>query len=155
MDEQECIFEIVDGVLTIVPKEKSVHEQPNAYQRSSSIASSSSTPSLSEPERDESSSPLLLLKPLSPPPQTDQSADILDLFSAPLTSINPITKNSKTLLDDSLSSVSSYGEHSIENKKQATTSIPRSSSPINHSTKSSSIKGRRREKKKNSFYKYL
>ncbi|CAF1557413.1 unnamed protein product, partial [Adineta ricciae] len=79
MDEQECILEIVNGVLTIVPKDKSTsssssssslsnsrnkrHEQQNinynsSKARTSSIASSNSTPSLSEQEqeRDESSS---------------------------------------------------------------------------------------------------
>jgi hypothetical protein len=165
MDEQECILEIVDGVLTIVPKDKStssssspIAERQNQKidsstpykQRSSSIASSVSTPSLSEHERDDLSSPLIHLhdKPLSPPLPTERSVDVLDLFSTP---INPTNSSAKTLLDDSLSSVSSYGERSIENKKQAS-SIPRSSSPINHETKSSSIKGKTTQK---SFYKYL
>jgi hypothetical protein len=176
MDEQECILEIVDGVLTIVPKVKSstsssigeqennnynkifqIDSAKNPKQRSSSIASSTSTPSLSEQEqeRDEfssisSSKPFALVhdKPLSPPPppppplQTEQSADVLDLFSTPIISITPTNKIQKTLLDDSLSSVSSYGEHPIETKKQQT-SILRSSSPINHKPKSSSIKGKR------------
>jgi hypothetical protein len=175
MDEQECILEIVDGVLTIVPKDKSstsssigeqennnynkifqIDSAKNPKQRSSSIASSTSTPSLSEQEqeRDEfssisSSKPFALVhdKPLSPPPpppplQTEQSADVLDLFSTPIISITPTNKIQKTLLDDSLSSVSSYGEHPIETKKQQT-SILRSSSPINHKPKSSSIKGKR------------
>ncbi len=158
MDEQECILEIVDGVLTIVPKDKStsssssIAERQNQKidsstpykQRSSSIASSVSTPSLSEHERDDLSSPLIHLhdKPLSPPLPTERSVDVLDLFSTP---INPTNSSAKTLLDDSLSSVSSYGERSIENKKQAS-SIPRSSSPINHETKSSSIKGKTTQK---------
>jgi hypothetical protein len=77
-------------------------------------------------------------KPLSPPLPTERSTDILDLFSTPN---NPTNSSVKTLLDDSLSSVSSYGERPIESKKQAS-SIPRSSSPINHETKSSSIKGK-------------
>ena len=158
MDEQECIFEIVDGVLTIVPKDQSssssIEEEQNSNkkidgskgpkQRSSSIASSTSTPSLSEQERDElCSSPFthIYAKPPSPSLPIEQSADILDIFSTPITSINP---NSKTLLDDSLSSVSSYGERLTESKKVAS-SIPRSSSPIHQERKSSSsIKGRRR-----------
>jgi hypothetical protein len=161
MDEQECILEIVDGVLTIVPKDKStsssssigeqqnltynkkIHSSKPQKQRSSSVASSISTPSLSEQERDDLF-PLFIHvhdKPLSPPIPTQQSVDVLDLFSTPLTSINLTNTNGKTLLDDSLSSVSSYGERPIENKKQAS-SIPRSSSPINHETKSSLIKGR-------------
>jgi hypothetical protein len=168
MDEQECILEIVDGILTIVPKDKSTSssiggngEQINSpkyqKQRSSSIASSISTPSLSEQEqeRDElsspsSSKPFVLLheiptiKPSSSPPlplQTEKSINVLDLFSTPLVPINPTNKISKTLLDESLSSVSSYGDHPNEIKKKQS-SIPRSSSPINHKPKFSSIKGK-------------
>ena len=122
MDEQECILEIVDGVLTIVPKDKStsssisgdgdekIEEKKIKHinskyqkQRSSSIASSVSTPSLSEQEqeRDElssTSSSRLLSKPFvilhdisiikpsfsSSSLQTEQSVDVLDLFSTPL-----------------------------------------------------------------------
>jgi len=169
MDEQECILEIVDGVLTIVPKDKSTSssiggngeqiDSSSKYQkqRSSSIASSISTPSLSEQEqeRDELSStslskPFVLLheiptiKPSSSPPlslQTEESINVLDLFSTPLVPMNPTNKTSKTLLDESLSSVSSYGDHPNEIKKKQS-SIPRSSSPINHKPKSSSIKGK-------------
>ena len=143
MDEQDCVLEIVDGVLTIVPKDKSTSSNQKldpSKPRSSSVASSVSTPSLSEHDREE-----LHDKPLSSPPLAiERSVDILDLFSTP---INPTNSSAKTLLDDSLSSVSSYGERPIESKKQAS-SIPRSSSPINHETKSSSIKGK-------TFYKYL
>lgn len=153
MDEQECILEIVDGVLTIVPRDKSssssIGEVQNSHsnkhintskrqkQRSSSVASSVSTPSLSEHDHERSSS-----KPLSSPPlPIEQPIDVLDLFSTP---INPSKTNTKTLLfDDSLSSVSSSGERPIETKKASTSnSILRSSSPINHPSKSSSIKGR-------------
>ena len=161
MDEQECILEIVDGVLTIVPRDKSSSASsstgdstqnitPNKKldaskshkQRSSSAVSSVSTPSLSEHdhERDDISSKPT--KPLaSPSLPTEQPLDILDLFSTP---INPPNTHAKTLLlDDSLSSVSSFGERSIERKKSPTSSsILRSSSPINHPNKSSSIKGR-------------
>jgi len=106
MDEQECIFEIVDGILTIIPKDKPLP---------SSLASSSSTASLSE---------------------QDHQTDLLDLFSVPLISTVKQT-SSKTLLDDSISSASSYGEHGIENPIRQ--DVPRSSSPINSS---SLIKGR-------------
>ncbi|CAF4940197.1 unnamed protein product, partial [Rotaria socialis] len=81
-------------------------------------ASSISTPSLSEheQERDDLSSssssrlppkPFILshdiptVKPLSPIP-TEQSADVLDLYSTPFISNN--NKIQKSLLDDSLSS---------------------------------------------------
>ncbi|CAF2073273.1 unnamed protein product [Rotaria magnacalcarata] len=172
MDEQECILEIVDGVLTIVPKEKSIsssiesneeksRQQPQIInystqhpkQRSSSVASSISTPSLSEheQERDDLSSssssrlpskPFILshdipaIKPSSPIP-TEQSADVLDLYSLPLISNN--NKTQKSLLDDSLSSVSSGSDRPIQIKKQQS-NILRSSSPINNKSKSSSIK---------------
>ncbi|CAF1451694.1 unnamed protein product [Adineta steineri] len=167
MDEQECILEIVDGVLTIVPKDKSIsssidstkdkkriNHNSSKYQnqRSSSIASSASTPSLSEqePERDESSS-ISSSKPyhivlqdnsITKPssfPQTDPPSDVLDLFSAPITS-----KNQKNLLDDSLSSVSSYSAQITPEikKQQQQTSIPRSSSPIHTKSKSSSSKSK-------------
>jgi len=174
MDEQECIFEIVDGVLTIVPKDQSpstsigrngeqIGSSKHQNRRSSSIASSESTPSLSEQEqeRDElssisSSKPFALLHEtskvkLSSPPshhQIEQSVDVLDLFSTPLIPIHSTKKSPKTLFDESLSSVSSYGDRPNQIKKRQT-SIPRSSSPINHKPKSSSIKG------KKSFYKYL
>lgn len=172
MDEQECILEIVDGVLTIVPKDKSTsslssmtdnseRKKSSNKQRkkrsSSSVASSLSTPSLSEQEqeRDEllsssSSKPftripqILTTKPSSPPPppspfRTEQIPDVLDLFSTPINTTNQTTK---TLLDESLSSVSSYGDRPNESKKKQS-SIPRSSSPINHNSKSSSIKGKK------------
>ena len=159
MDEQECILEIVDGVLTIVPKDKSssssIGEVQNSHsskhinaskrqkQRSSSVASSVSTPSLSEHDHERDAISLRSSsKPLSSPPlPIEQPIDVLDLFSTP---INPNKTNTKTLLfDDSLSSVSSSGERPIETKKASTSnSILRSSSPINHPSKSSSIKGR-------------
>lgn len=160
MDEQECILEIVDGVLTIVPRDKSssssigeVANSPSSKpldaskrrkQRSSSVASSVSTPSLSEQDHERDGMSLRSSsKPLSSPPllPIEQPIDVLDLFSTP---INPNKTNTKTLLfDDSLSSVSSFGERPIETKKASTShSILRSSSPINHPSKSSSIKGK-------------
>ena len=199
MDEQECLLEIVDGVLTIVPKDHSpssdapsrkladestkksknnygkrspmhVHErqtsrrlllallEPSKHQpRSSSVASSLSSPSLSEPEqeRDElssrsssrlSSKARAHVIPTSKPPvrSPPASCDVLDLFSEPLLATPPSTKKVKkpNLLDESLSSVSSYGDNSSETKKPP--SIPRSSSPIHRkeSKPSASIKGK-------------
>ena len=116
MDEQECVLEIVDGVLTIVPKEKLV----KATIRASSIASSSiSSSSLSEHEHDEFSS--IMTSKVSPP------INELDLFSMPLTS----SKTSKK--KKNLSTI-------------PTTTLPRSSSPIHESKTTSvvsppSIKG--------------
>ena len=200
MDEQECLLEIVDGVLTIVPKDQSpssnsaarkiadestestkkskntygkrlpirVHErqtsprlplvllEPSKHQqRSSSVASSLSSPSLSEPEqeRDEfssRSSSRLSSKPLAhdtPPLQPaarphEPASDVLDLFSEPLMGTPSSKKIKQNLLDESLSSVSSYGENSSETKKPP--SIPRSSSPIHRkeSKPSAFIKGK-------------
>ncbi|CAF3434385.1 unnamed protein product [Rotaria sp. Silwood1] len=173
MDEQECVLEIVDGVLTIVPKDKSItssissnieknSEQQNSNynsskhqkQRSSSIASSVSTPSLSEHEQEHddsssssspssrlSSKPFIVTqdvpvkKPYSPI-QTEQSNDVLDLFSSP---IIPNNKTQKKVLDDSLSSVSSGSDRRSQIKKQKS-NIPRSSSPINNKSTLPSIK---------------
>ncbi|CAF5133971.1 unnamed protein product, partial [Rotaria sp. Silwood1] len=175
MDEQECVLEIVDGVLTIVPKDKSItssissnieknSEQQNSNynsskhqkQRSSSIASSVSTPSLSEHEQEHddsssssspssrlSSKPFIVTqdvpvkKPYSPI-QTEQSNDVLDLFSSP---IIPNNKTQKKVLDDSLSSVSSGSDRRSQIKKQKS-NIPRSSSPINNKSTLPSIKGK-------------
>ncbi|CAF3461682.1 unnamed protein product [Rotaria sp. Silwood1] len=189
MDEQECVLEIVDGVLTIVPKDKSItssissnieknSEQQNSNynsskhqkQRSSSIASSVSTPSLSEHEQEHddsssssspssrlSSKPFIVTqdvpvkKPYSPI-QTEQSNDVLDLFSSP---IIPNNKTQKKVLDDSLSSVSSGSDRRSQIKKQKS-NIPRSSSPINNKSTLPSIKGKiititTAEKKKHHF----
>ena len=79
MDEQECVLEIVDGVLTIVPKENSssLHSIKKS-PRVSSIASSISSPSLSEPEREDISSSS------SSKVSSLPSMDELDLFSTPL-----------------------------------------------------------------------
>ncbi|CAM4769790.1 unnamed protein product [Rotaria magnacalcarata] len=214
MDEQECILEIVDGVLKLVPRDKSTSSTANSYgekseeqrktssdyeksnnynspkkeERSSSITSSISTPSLSENEQDdehdddeqqqekehdhkheheseheqehdeitsssrlswnkeESQGPFILLRDVrlkSPPlpSQSEQSGDLLDLFSTPLVALsnsntnNNNDKNTKNLLDDSLSSVSSYENHN-NNSNSSSDSIEgkkiRSTSPIQH-----------------------
>ncbi|UJR23180.1 hypothetical protein I4U23_026199 [Adineta vaga] len=177
MDEQECILEIVNGVLTIVPKDKSSSSSsssitttsssssssiPNdrskrrekqninhhsSKARTSSIASSNSTPSLSEQEqeRDESSSlssskPYTVVRDISSAKVAStspayHSGEVLDLFSTPIGSTNSIIKTQKNLLDDSLSSVSSYGIQTAERKK-VQTNVPRSSSPIQSKSKS-------------------
>ncbi|CAF3672862.1 unnamed protein product [Rotaria sordida] len=210
MDEDECILEIVDGALTLVPKDKSTSSTTNSYEEksedkrnnsigyqrnnnydsskrkesSSSITSSVSTPSLSEheqeqdqeQERDEITSsrlswnkeeeaqgPFILIRdvpskssPLpsqsSPlPSQSEQSVDLLDLFSTPViplsnsnSNANNNNKNTKNLLDDSLSSVSSYenNNNNINDNNSSSDSFERkkirSSSPIQNQFKSSS-----------------
>ncbi|CAF0972859.1 unnamed protein product [Adineta steineri] len=197
MDEQECILEIVDGVVTLVPKDKSSllatttattdsdedkseekqknsieyetsnnYDSPKHTERSSSVNSSISTPSLSEhePEQDEISSssssssrsssnkdeneetqePFILLRdtPSRSPPihsQTEQSVDLLDLFSTPPIPISNSStdknnnKSTKNLLDDSLSSVSSYKNKNPDNDSNTDSSDLeeiRSSSPL-------------------------
>ncbi len=141
-------------------------------KRSSSIASSISTPSVSEheQERDEISSssssrllsnkeqvqePFILLRdiPSKSPPlpsQTEQSVDLLDLFSTPpvplsSSNTNNDEKHTKNLLDDSLSSVSSY-ERNNSNSESSEKGKVRSASPIQNQSKlsssSTSIKGK-------------
>jgi hypothetical protein len=121
-------------------------------QRSSSIASSISTPSLSEQEqeRDEISStsssrlstkPFAVLQNVSPSKPSLQTEEALDLLDIP---IKTNKKTQQNLLNDSLSSVSSYGDRSSTTTKKRS-SVPRSSSPINNKQKSSSIKGNKNE----------
>jgi hypothetical protein len=146
-------------------------DSSNREKRSSSNASSISTPPISEheQERDENSSsssrsssneeqvqePFVLLRDIpskSPPPlsQTDQSVDLLDLFSTPpvpLSNSNTNTndKHTKNLLDDSLSSIASY-ENNHSNSESSEKEKIRSSSPIQNQSKlsspSTSIKGK-------------
>ena len=142
-------------------------DSPKREKRSSSIASSISTPSISEhvPEREAISStsssrlssnkeqvqePFILLRDIPskssssssspssppshlPPSQTEKSVDLLDLFSTPpvpSSQSNGNEKFSKNLLDDSLSSVSSYEQNSESSDKIKV----RSSSPVKEQT---------------------
>ena len=147
-------------------------------QRSSSIASSISTPPLSdheqeqeqEQERDEISSssssrlssnkvetqePFILRRdiPAKSPPSShsEQPVDLLDLFSTPLVPLTHSNQDtngrvSKNLLDDSLSSVSSYenqpdaqsNSDSSEREKKSSNAPRRSPSPAKSESKSSS-----------------
>ncbi|UJR25747.1 hypothetical protein I4U23_007097 [Adineta vaga] len=162
MDEQECILEIVDGVVTLVPKDKSNFStintddeksdekqkdsfeyetnSPKRTERSSSVTSSISTPPLSDHElesedklsiasisnqegNEEIQEPFILRRDIqseTPPLQSqlEQSVDLLDLFSTPPVPLsksnaedNNHNKYTKNLLDDSLSSTSSYEQN--------------------------------------------
>lgn len=98
-------------------------------QRSSSVASSISSPSLSEPEQERedissASSSRLSSKasPRSPAEQIEESADVLDLFSTPILSKMPAKKRSSNV------PLSSSGE--TVSRRKISSSIPRSSSPI-------------------------
>ncbi|CAF1096760.1 unnamed protein product [Adineta ricciae] len=199
MDEQECILEIVDGVIKLVPKDKSHLSSPNTdddksdakqkssieyetsnnydsperTERSSSVASSISTPPLSEHEHEsedklsvasvsnkdddheENQEPFILCRdiPSKTPPlqsQFDQSVDLLDLFSTPpVPQSHSNTDNNKyvkNLLDDSLSSASSYEQngadkdsisHSSEQQKERSPSPV--GQPLSKSSSSTSI----------------
>ena len=148
-------------------------DSPERTERSSSVASSISTPPLSEHEHEsddklsvasasnkdddheETQEPFILCRdiPSKTPPlqsQFDQSVDLLDLFSTPL--VPPSHSNTdnnkyvKNLLDDSLSSASSYEQngadkdsisHSSEQQKERSPSPV--DQPLSKSSSSASI----------------
>lgn len=150
-------------------------DSPERSERSSSVASSISTPPLSEHEHEsedklsvasasnkddheETQEPFILCRdiPSKTPPlqsQFDQSVDLLDLFSTP--PVPPSHSNTdnkkypKNLLDDSLSSASSYEQngadkdsisHSSEQQKERSPSPV--DQPLSKSSSSISMKGK-------------
>jgi hypothetical protein len=120
-------------------------EQEQERDEISSSSSRRSSSSKKEQEQEQVQEPFILLRdtPSKSPPlpsHNDQSVDLLDLFSTPpipSSNSNTNNKNSKNLLDDSLSSVSSYEQNS--DKVRSSSPIENQSKP---STPSASLKGK-------------